>query len=74
VEHVQEALIEMRDHLLMLAERPEMVEGDGLETTFNSLLESRLASYNMASQTVTHLSVAGGTALSDHNHLAIELF
>jgi methyl-accepting chemotaxis protein len=72
--HVQEALIEMRDHLLLLAEGPEMVGWDGLETTFKGLLESRLASYNMASQTATHLAVAGGISDGDHNGPAIELF
>lgn len=75
MEHVQEALLEMRDHLLRLAERPDRPGWDGLfETTFQSLLESHLDSYKMASQTITHLAIAGGSSDSDHSHPAIELF
>jgi methyl-accepting chemotaxis protein len=75
MEHVQGALKEMRDHLLQLAERPERPGWDGLfETTFKTLLESHLSSYKMASQTVTHLAIAGGDSGSDHSRPAIELF
>jgi methyl-accepting chemotaxis protein len=75
MEHVQGALLEMRDHLLRLAERPDRPGWDGLfETTFKGLLESHLSSYKMASQTVTHLTVAGGSSDSDHSRPAIELF
>jgi methyl-accepting chemotaxis protein len=75
MEHVQKALLEMRDHLLQLAETPERPGGDGLfDTTFKSLLESHLNSYKMASQTRTHLAVAGGSSDSDHSRPAIELF
>ena len=72
--HVQEALIDMRDHLLVLAEDPETVSRGGVETTFKGLLESHLASYKMASQTATHLKVAGGSSGSDYNCPARELF
>jgi len=75
MEHVQEALMEMRDHLLRLAERPDRPGWDGLfDTTFKGLLEAHLSSYKMASQTVTHLAVAGGNSDSDHSRPAIELF
>jgi methyl-accepting chemotaxis protein len=75
MEHVQGALVEMRDHLLRLAERPDRPGWDGLfNTTFKTLLASHLNSYKMASQTVTHLAIAGGSSDSDHSHPAIELF
>jgi methyl-accepting chemotaxis protein len=74
MEHVQEALIDMRDHLLRLAEGQQAIGRDGLESTFKGLLESHLTSYRMASQTVTHLAVAGGTSDGDHNCPTIELF
>jgi methyl-accepting chemotaxis protein len=75
MEHVQEALMEMRDHLLRLAEKPDRPGRDGLsDTTFKALLEAHLNSYKMASQTITHLAVAGGSSDSDHSRPAIELF
>ena len=75
LEHVQGALIEMRDHLLRLAERPDRPGWDGLfDTTFKGLLDSHLGSYKMASQTVTHLAVAGGSSESECSRPAIELF
>ncbi len=75
MEHVQQALLEMRDHLLQLVEKPDRPGWDGLfDTTFKALLESHLNSYKMASQTITHLAVAGGSTDSDHSRPAIELF
>jgi len=75
MEHVQGALVEMRDHLLRLAERPDRPGWDGLfDTTFKGLLDSHLLSYKMASQTITHLAVAGGSSDSDNGSPAIELF
>lgn len=75
LEHVQGALVEMRDHLLRLAERPDRPGWDGLfDTTFKGLLDSHLSSYKMASQTNTHLAIVGGSSDSDESHLAIELF
>jgi hypothetical protein len=64
----------MRDHLLNLAEQTPEAGRNGLETTFKGLLESHLTSYKMASQTVTHLAVAGGISNGEHNCAAIELF
>jgi methyl-accepting chemotaxis protein len=75
LEHVQIALVEMRDHLLRLAKTPERPGWDGLfDTTFKGLLESHLSSYKMASQTATHLAVAGGAKSSSLDRPAIELF
>lgn len=75
MEHVQVALVEMRDHLLRLSEARNRPGFDGLfETNFKALLEAHLDTYRMASQTVTHLAVAGGTSESDHGRPAIELF
>jgi methyl-accepting chemotaxis protein len=75
MENVQEALIEMRDHLLQLAEQPDRPGWDGLlDTTFKGLLDSHISSYKMASQTNTHRAIAGGSADGDNSHLAIELF
>jgi methyl-accepting chemotaxis protein len=75
MEHVQEALVEMRDHLLRLAERPDRPGWDGLfDTTFKALLESHLGKYKMASQTETHLALIGVTSSADHSRPDIELF
>ena len=75
MEHVQDALMEMRDHLLRLAERPDRPGWDGLfETTFKGLLEAHLSSYRMASQTATHLAVTGGSSDNGLGGSAIELF
>jgi methyl-accepting chemotaxis protein len=75
LEHVQEAMLEMRDHLLRLSETENRPGWDGLfDTTFKTLLESHRSKYKMASQTTTHIAVAGGTAGSDHSRPAIELF
>jgi len=75
LEHVQSALKEMGDHLSEMCERvehPESVPSAG--TTFKSLLADHLNRYRMASQTVTHLDVAGGQTSQDHSRPAIELF
>lgn len=75
MEHVQEALVEMREHLLRLTERPDRPGWDGMfDTTFKGLLESHLGKYKMASQTATHFAVAGGNSGDDHSRPAIELF
>ena len=42
--HVQQAMIDMRDHLLKLTQDPPAIGRDGLETTFKGLLESHLYS------------------------------
>jgi methyl-accepting chemotaxis protein len=75
MEHVQEALIEMREHLQRLAEVPDEPKWSGqLEQTFKSLLTAHLGQYRMASQTQTHLAVSGGAANADNRRPSIELF
>jgi methyl-accepting chemotaxis protein len=75
MEHVQEALVEMGDHLLELNEKPETPGWDGrLERTFQSILDAHLGRYRMASQTVTHLAVSGGSSSHDVGRPPIELF
>jgi methyl-accepting chemotaxis protein len=75
MQHVQEALLEMRDHLVQLTERPDRPGWDGLfSTTFKGMLEAHLSSYRMASQTATHLAVTGGNSDSALGGSAIELF
>jgi methyl-accepting chemotaxis protein len=75
MEHVQSALTELRDHLMQLCERPERPGWDGrFDTNFKAMLANNLGKYHMASQTATHLSVAGGAIEQDHSRPAIELF
>lgn len=75
MEHVQEALLEMAEHLEELARKPEDPNWDGkLQQTFKSLLEAHRGRYRMASQTVTHISVTGGDIGADHSRSSIELF
>jgi methyl-accepting chemotaxis protein len=75
MEHVQEALLEMAEHLEELAHKPEDPNWDGkLQQTFKSLLEAHRGRYRMASQTVTHISVTGGDIGADHSRPSIELF
>ncbi len=75
MEHVQQALEQMRDHLVRLsniANRPDWERQ--FQTSFKSLLEAHLDQCKMASQSVPHLAAAGGKTNSDHSHPAIELF
>ena len=73
--HVQGALKELSDHVLVLAEKPNDAKWEGeLDRTFKGLLNAQLGQYRMASQTVTHLAVSGGTARADDSRPAIELF
>jgi hypothetical protein len=72
---VQEALVDMRDHLLRLTETQDRAGWDGIfDTTFKTLQEAHLGKYKMASQTTAHHAVVGGTSNSDHSRPAIELF
>jgi methyl-accepting chemotaxis protein len=73
--HVQEALAEMSEHLLELNTRPETPNSEGmLDRTFKSMLDALLSQYRMASQTATHLAVAGGATETAAGGSAIELF
>jgi methyl-accepting chemotaxis protein len=75
LEHVQTALLEMRDHMARLNARWRDKDWDGsVETSFRSLLAAHLDSYSMASQTVTHNSVAGGASAGAQACPSIELF
>jgi hypothetical protein len=75
MEHVQEALVEMREHLQWLMEKPFDQEWDGsLAATFKAMLSDHLKKYRMASQTVTHLAISGGDAKAEPSQPAIELF
>ena len=75
MEHVQEALVEMRDHLQVLAARSDDPAWDGeLQRTFKAILDTHLGRYRMASQHVTHQAVAGGAAGAVQSNAAIELF
>lgn len=73
--HVQEALGEMSEHLLELNAAPEDTNWDGqLGRTFKTMLDAQLGQYRMASQTVTHLAVAGKEAHPLSTGPSIELF
>jgi methyl-accepting chemotaxis protein len=75
MEHVQTALVEMRDHLQTLSAKPGDNDWDGqLDLTFKAMLAGYLDRYYMASQKITHLAVAGGKDSVDHSLSAIELF
>ena len=75
VNRLSEALVEMREHLRMLAEKPDDAEWDGhLDQTFKSLLAAHFDRYKMVSQTMSHLAVSGATAEVNNSRPAIELF
>jgi len=75
MEQVQESLVEMRDHLLGLTEKLLDPDWDGaMDVTFAKLLAAHLGTYRMASQTKTHLAVAGEAPSDDPCRPAIELF
>jgi hypothetical protein len=59
----------------MLAQKLEDPSWEGqLDLTFSQLLAAHLSQYRMASQTVTHLAIAGGEARPENDRPAIELF
>jgi methyl-accepting chemotaxis protein len=73
--HVQDALVNLYEHLQELSELPDNLEWDGqLDRTFKTILDSHLSQYRMASQTQTHLAFSGGAAKVDQSAPAIELF
>ena len=75
MEHVQEALVEMREHLLDLSAKAGDASWNGdLERTFQQILASQFEKYRMASQAVTHRAVSGAGPGEDHSRSAIELF
>ncbi len=75
MEHVQGALVEMRDHLQNLSGKLADFSWQGkFDHRFTEMLETHKSKYRMASQTVTHLNAAGGKDTQDHSRPAIELF
>jgi methyl-accepting chemotaxis protein len=75
LEHVQESLLEMRDHMLWLGDKNDDLAWDGtLDRGFASILASHFDKYKMASQAVTHNAISGGDLAADHSRPAIELF
>jgi methyl-accepting chemotaxis protein len=75
MQHVQEAMVELRDHLRYLMERSLDPAWEGtLDATFKNILANHLKKYRMASQTATHLAVSGGDEKADLSRPAIELF
>lgn len=75
MEHVQSALLEMREHFQDLSGCLEGRCSDAQpKVTFKELLAGHLDKYRMASQTTTHHAVAGGAPQDGHGRPAIELF
>jgi methyl-accepting chemotaxis protein len=76
MEHVQEALTEMREHMLCMSEKAfDFVWQGKFEHTFKELLAAHRSKYRMASQHITHTNVVAGSASGqDHSRPAIELF
>jgi len=78
MEHVQEALTEMREHMQYMSEKAYDFVWDGkFEQTFEELLAAHRSKYRMASQHVTHTNVVsggGGASEQDHSRPSIELF
>jgi methyl-accepting chemotaxis protein len=75
LEHVQSALLEMREHLRGLSGKLDDTCWDGhLDTSFKTLLASHIGNYKMASQSATHHGVVGSMPKGDDGRPAIELF
>ncbi len=75
LEHVQSSLGDMKEHMVLLSARMDDPAWDGeLGQSFETILASHLDAYKMASQTMTHVAVAGGSAEGTHSDQAIELF
>jgi len=75
MEHVQEGLVEMREHMQHMSEKAfDFVWQGEFDHTFTEMLEAHKSRYRMASQTVTHLAVAGGKSSAELERPSIELF
>jgi methyl-accepting chemotaxis protein len=77
MEHVQESLLEMREHMHDMSEKASDYVWEGkFEHTFKELLAAHRSKYRMASQHVTHANVmsGGGASEQDHSRPSIELF
>jgi len=74
MEHVQGALVEMRDHMQhMLEKAVDSARKGEFDRTFTEMLEAHKSKYIMASQTVTRLALAGGEAKVDDKQSSVEL-
>jgi methyl-accepting chemotaxis protein len=78
MEHVQESLVEMREHMHYMSEKAfDFVWEGKFEHSFKELLDAHRSKYRMASQHVTHTNVVsggGGASEQDHSRPSIELF
>jgi methyl-accepting chemotaxis protein len=75
MEHVQDALLEMRAHMQHMAEKAYDFVWEGkFDHTFNEMLEAQKSRHRMASQTVTHINAIGGEDNQIHSRPSIELF
>jgi methyl-accepting chemotaxis protein len=78
MEHVQESLTEMREHMQKMSEKAFDFVWDGnFDSTFKAMLANHRSKYRMASQHVTHTNVVsggGGASEQDHSRPSIELF
>ncbi len=75
MEHVQEGLVVMRDHMAHISDKAtDSIWKGEFDQHFNQMLEAHKSRYRMASQNVTHLHVAGGEDIQDFSRPAIELF
>jgi methyl-accepting chemotaxis protein len=73
--HVEEALKDLRDQVLVLVDKSDDARWDGeLGRTFKGMLDAQLGQYRMASQTITHQAVAGSATGGGQSGPAIELF
>ena len=74
MQHVQLALVEMRDHLIRLSEKTSDPTWEGnLENRFGEMLAAQ-SHYRMASQTSTHAAITGSESAQAGSGPAIELF
>jgi len=75
LEHVQGALVDMREHLQGLSGKIDDPEWDGhLDVSFKEILAAQVGSHKMASQDTAHHAVVGSMSDSNHGHPSIELF
>ncbi len=75
LEHVQQTLAQVRDHLAQLSEDPPASGSDGRFTTsFREILHRQAESHRMASQTATHRAVLGVPPTGGADRPDIELF
>jgi methyl-accepting chemotaxis protein len=75
MEHVQAALMEMREHLQWLASKSDDPGWDGkLVQTFTKILAAHMDQYRMASQASTHRTASGEASSGASHGPQVELF